>query len=180
MRTLALLGAVLSASIAVPIVARAESAPRLLALPGTAFAWEKAGPMALLRCPRKWDDCGEFESLSPQLTPDWDGLLAKARAKVFKKEPDAGTVLAEAVEVDQFGGAWKVRLLAAGADSVVPKITAPYAVEIRPGFPGYRLSGSGRDMKVDALADAKQWEEARQELGLGKREKRGLGALFGE
>lgn len=160
--------------------ALADSQPKLLALPSKPFAWEKAGTMILLHCPPKWDDCGDFESLAPQLTPDWEPLRAKAAAAARKNEPTAGDAEAEAVVVDQYGGAWKVRLLAAGAGSEVPKFAAPFEVEFTPSFPGYEVTGAGKDAKVDVLANKTQWDDARKELGLDKPKKKGLGALFGE
>lgn len=164
--------------LAAAVPALADSQPKLLALPDKPFTWEKAGPMALLHCPKKWDDCGDFESLSPQLSPDWDALLAKANLPERKKELAAGDVAAEAIVIDQFGGPWKVRLKMAGATSDSPKFLEPYELEVRPAFPGYEVTGKGADAKVDVLANQKQWDAARKELGLDKPKKKGLGSLF--
>ena len=152
MKRLALVVAALTVACAV----RAQEEPRLLDLAGQKFTFEKEGKFALIHCAdTKWEQCGTFENLAPQLDVDWEGLLAKARGKKT----------AEAAYVDQFGGMWKLTL---GAK----------AKAVSPAFPGYELAGHGPQTKVDVMGNQEQWQAARHELGLDKPKKRGLSALF--
>jgi hypothetical protein len=135
--------------------ARADDA-RLLDLAKRKFTFENAGPLSLLHCDQKWEGCGDFENIAPQVTVDWDRLKSEAT----KKKPASATF------ADQYGGLWRFTLTAAGKASAAPD------------FPGYQLSGRGSGEQVNVLADARQWGDARHELGLDKPKKKGFMRLF--
>jgi len=160
-----------------------EGEIELLKVSSRAFTFDKIGSFTTFHCAdaAQAPACSLFERLDVQPVLDWDRLVDKARRLApktkFRAEVSTAPIAVE-FAVDRFGGPWRVALRGGGGKNV-PEFLQPFAYEISPAFPGYKVTlKENKVAGAEVLRDRSQWDAACKELGLDengkKKKKKGL------